>query len=364
MKRVLFVTKDKRSGMIATALAKELIRLGCEEPTIVAESLSLAEWDKAGRAVDHRGPPVFDSKNLWQIDAGKIIDKENPGVVIVGLGSPINLEARFMAEARSRNIPVVAIDDNWHAFARSPVAADLYLTIDELGKRLIGQSTFYSVADVHVMGDIALNPPKMPDPFEDFIGSLLRVKALGPVVVLATQKWGESGDIIRLALESLEISRRRVQFTVIPRIHPGASSDDKKSWEQLIDSYASKMHGSIMWLQDVGGLKWDTDRLTALADVTIAATGSGLRIAAYNGKIPVCVATPALCKKLALEQGGEQLHPLIALEPHAGIELSEPCDLFAEVEAKQDLIREGQRQLLTPTPFDPARAALEIELFL
>lgn len=359
-KRLLVATKDKRPALMASPIVRELMGFGWEEPVIVAEALSLEVWDKEGRAVSYQGPREFNPKDPWKTDIGRIFGRERPDLLLVGLSSPINLEREFMAEARHLSIPIVGIDDNWNAFRRSPVVADCYLTVDQLGSELISSDPCYATAAVEVIGDMAADNTVSPE-VEEFLGAFEHAKM--SVVILATQKWAVSTDILEIGLQSLVMSAERMgSFVVIPRIHPGASADDGKKWEKLIDSYAEKLHGSLIRLQNYSNFKWNSDHLSARAPITIAATGTGLRAAAYNRRMPVLVNTPQLVQWLKSESGGDSLHPLSRLG--AGLTLTEPCDLFARIENEGGSILGKQQELLFPVPFNPKAAATMIDLMV
>lgn len=206
------------------------------------------------------------------------------------------------------------------------------------------------------MGDLAANLT-VSEKVENLVFSL---ETRGPVIVLATQKWKESADTIRLALESFKLSdQAKREFTVIPRIHPGAALELKEEWKKTI-SIAEGFYSSrikFIWLEDEQGFKWNSDELSARATMTIAATGAGLRAAAYHGRTPVCTTSKDLACQLFAESGNDE-HPLAMFG--AGLSLKEPRDPLGFAEEAYPLVRAKQIQYLTPVRFNPEEAAERI----
>ncbi len=171
--------------------------------------------------------------------------------------------------------------------------------------------------------------------------------------ILASQKWPESDDIIRIGLESCAMSLEQgAKLVVIPRFHPGASDEDKVKWRDKVGLLIREYPDAV---QTIDG--HNADHLAALADGTFAATGSALRAAAYAGKIPLCVWTPRLAEKLKAESGMKH-HPLIT--GGTAEELTEAIDIAEFVRLDGERMRRAQEDLLVPVLFDAEKAASAI----
>lgn len=360
VKRVLLTTRDGKPGMIGTLVAKELATRGVEI-AVVAEGLSLEKWKKAGfvDAIFAEGPLKIDEP--WGISAPAILSEVRPDVVVIGLSSPIRAEAWFASATRPQGtlfpgIPLVALDDNWGATYRCPTPADLVLTIDELGKRLVEQNPAYAEHNyrVEIIGDLSASAASEPIP-QATIDAFNKAKGGADYAfLLCSQKWPESTEIIDIALASCAKSLENgAKLVVIPRFHPGASSELRNRLNEKMMLFAERYQTSVSILVDHS---ISTDHLATLADGTFAATGSALRAAAYAGKIPICVWTPALGEKLKAESGMEH-HPLLMSFGGLALGLNEPLDVVGHLFMVGDLVRTNQKKILQPVPFDVGKAA-------
>ncbi|KKU60120.1 MAG: hypothetical protein UX81_C0004G0049 [Parcubacteria group bacterium GW2011_GWA2_47_12] len=362
-KVVLFVTRDKKPGMIATRIARVLQAQGAEI-RVVAEGLSVAEWKSAGfdNCIVSEGP--LDIKEPWGMSPSLIIKAYRPDIAVIGLSSPIRSEEMFEREVirsphyRDEQLHLVALDDNWGSVNRCSVRADLVLTCDALGKRLVHQHELYknhTDEKVVIIGDLSATAATEPIP-QATIDAFNAAKGDAEYAfILASQKWPESDDIISIGshscLASLDAGSRLV---VIPRFHPGAKPKDKERWqlgmqEIIFGEFGEKYVGVI---QEIDA-RHNTDHLATLADGVFAATGSALRAAAFAGKIPLCVWTPALAEKLKAESGMEH-HSLVL--GGAALELAMSEDIVALIKECNDVVLAKQEELLTPIPFDAEKA--------
>ena len=359
-KKVLFVTRDKKPGMIAVRIAKVLQAQGAEI-RVVAEVLSVAEWKSAGfdNCIVAEGPA--DIKEPWGISAPTVLSDVRPSVTVVGLSSPIRSEAWFASAVQPQKsrtlfpgIPLVVLDDNWGATHRLSHQANLVLTCDELGKRLVSQNPAYAHHDykVEIIGDLSATAASEQIP-QATIDAFNAAKGDADYAfILASQKWPESDDIIQIGLESCALSLKSgARIVVIPRFHPGAKPEDRERWNQKVVRFSEEFPNAVKIL---GDSSINTDHLATLADGVFAATGSALRAAAFAGKIPLCVWTPALAEKLKAESGMEH-HPLVAGD--AAAELIMSGDIAALIKKCGDAIRAKQKELLIPVPFDAEKAA-------
>lgn len=360
--KVLFVTRDKKPGMIGTKIARELARQNIEI-AVVAEGLSLAEWKNAGfsEALVSEGPLKMDEP--WGVVPAPILQKVQPDVVVVGLSSPIRAEAWFAAATRGtgtlyQGIPLVALDDNWGSVYRCETAADLVLTCDRLGERLVRAHSLYKNHrddQVVIIGDLSATAATEPIP-QATIDAFNKAKGSADyVLVLASPKTPDGDDVVDVALASCAYSiREGAKLVVIPRWYPGAKPEDRERWTTKVSMFADTHPDTIQILND----SFNTDHLAALADGTFAATGSALRAAAFSGKIPICVWTPRLGEKLKAESGMKH-HPFVSVG-HCGLNLSSPGDVVELIGTAGDLIRSNQQKSLQPIPFDAAKAAAAI----
>lgn len=359
--KVLFVTRDKKPGMIAVKIAEELWCNGIEI-SIVAEGLSVAEWKKAGLddGIIAEGP--LDIKAPWDISPKDVFYDVQPDVVVCGLSSPIRSEAWFAVGARnpecSSGVPLVVLDDNWGATYQCPVQADLVLTIDQLGARLVEGNPMYKGHEyrVEIIGDLSATAANEPvsqatiDAFNTAKGDAEYA------FLLCSQKWLESEDIMTIALGSCARSLDAgAKLVVIPRFHPGAKDGDRAFWSGRMSEFGDRYHGVVQEIIDTPELTHSTDHLATLADGVFAATGSALRAAAYAGKISFCVWSQQIAKKLLFECGIER-HPLIAATVAGCCEMRAPSDVVSLVRM---LCRDTQpkQHLLAPVPFDAVKAA-------
>lgn len=356
-KKVLFVTRDKKPGMVATRIARILQAQGAEI-RVVAEGLSVAEWKGAGfdNCIVAEGP--LDIKEPWGISPPTILSQVQPGVVVVGLSSPIRSEAWFASATRPqgtlfRGIPLVVMDDNWGATYRCQVQSDLVLTIDNLGARLVEGNPVYKGHDykVEIVGDLSMSAIEEPIPRATVDAFNAAKGDAEYAFILCSQKWPESDDIISIALESCALSLKAgAKLVVIPRFHPGARPEDRERWNDMIASFA---HTYPKALSDVDP-KHNTDHLAALADGVFAATGSALRAAAYAGKFPICVWTPRLGEKLKAESGMDH-HPLFIAQ--AAMQITGRVDVVALLARHGERVHKNQKELLQPVSFDVVKAA-------
>ncbi|MDP2593360.1 MAG: hypothetical protein Q8P52_01785 [bacterium] len=342
--------------MIATRIAKELLSRGGAEITVIAEGLSVEEWRKANLPVRiyDEGPLKIDEP--WDITPSAVFLDTKPDVLMTGLSSPIRSEEIFIdADYRNGfNVPVVVLDDNWGAVNRCRFPADLVLTIDELGRRLIQECTAYAHHNyqVVVVGDLSatVSAKSVADKTKtDFSKAVVGADYS---FILLSQKWQESEDVISTALAVCAVSVQvGKKIAIVPRFHPGASEEDKKKWNGSVANFERQFPGTVRWFEGC-----DSDSLATLADGIFAATGSGLRAAAYAGKIPICVWSPHLSEKLQGESGTKH-HPLVLGGAALQVTLGQTLDVVGEIEGRQEEIQSTQKKLLRPVPFDVQVAA-------
>jgi hypothetical protein len=343
--------------MVGTRVARELARQSVEI-VVVAEGKSVDEWKNAGfnEAIVAEGP--LDIKASWDISPKDVFFSVKPDVLVCGLSSPIRSEAWFAAGAKnpecSGGLPLVYLDDNWGAIHRCQTPADLVLTIDTLGEKLVHQHELYRnhrEDQVRIIGDLSASAASEPIP-QGTIDAFNKAKGDAEYAfVLCSQKWPESDDIIDTALESCAFSLKAgAKLVVIPRWHPGAKQEDRARWTEKVLAFVDAHPNAVSILGD----SFSTDHLAALADGTFAATGSALRAAAYAGKIPICIWTPRLGQKLKAESGMEH-HPLYIHGNAFGFE--KPTHVTLQMMEKGEYVRNMQQELLQPIPFDAAKAA-------
>lgn len=354
--KVLFVTRDKKPGMIATRIAR-VLQAESAAIRVVAEGLSVAEWNGAGfdNCLVAEGP--LDIKTPWDINPDEMLKMINPDVLVTGLSSPIRMEERFVKAMAMTNLnkPVVALDDNWGAIHRCKHSVDLVLTIDELGKKLVSQCLAYAHHNykVEIIGDLSATAAQEPIP-QATIDAFNKAKGDAEYAfILASQKWPESGDIVEIGLASCALSLKAgARLVVIPRFHPGAKPEDRERWNQMVAQFSEEFPDAVKIL---GDQSINTDHLATLADGVFAATGSALRAAAYAGKISLCIWTSRIAKKLLFECGIER-HPLVAATVAGCCEMRTPRSIINLVRMLSRDTRPRQ-ELLVPIPFDAEKAA-------
>lgn len=349
MPKALFVTKDLRPVKLGIPIAEELKKLGWGI-AVVAEGSSVAEWEKAGYPLLLKGPldPV---KEPFNFDPFGVIQKSEASVIITGLSSPIHAERKVGEAVLDPQFQRhwVALDDNWGAFTRVGSGPDLWLTIDGIGAQAIRDA--HVGGEIVIMGDMAAAPPAIPEATH---AAMKKIRERHECVfILASQKWPESDDIIDLAVRSFELTAG--PYAVIPRFHPGAAPELKAAWTERVNAFELANPGAIHWIRDTESVKHNSDHLSALADATIAATGTGLRVAAHMRQFPICAWSERLSRML-LKESGLGHHPLVTAG--AALELTEPRNLYQLMaEPAGSRIRANQELFLTPVPFNPKGAA-------
>jgi len=346
---ITFVTKDLRPAEIAIQLAYAAHNRRIDVSAL-AEGKSVARWkENFEKETTDISSLTTDMSAFFNIS--KAVSSSN--IFVIGLSSPIQSElyiARLILHAR-KDCKVVAICDNWGSHNRlKGFEPHLWLACDLLEAELIMKNRG---GPIRMIGDIGLtNSLEYPE-----VRKFFNEMSDSWKVLLCSQKWEESSDVLDLALASLEMSMTAGKvgrnICLIPRWHPAAPQECKEIWTERVSQFAKEFQLDNYKKITDSLENCPTDVLAAHADMTIAATGSALRIAAQSGKIAVCATSPRLRAKLVGDVS-DFLHPLAELG--AALSLGEPINLIDTVVQRGDEIAGRARKLLLPCPFNPESA--------
>lgn len=268
---ILLVTKDKGSFNFVEPGYRELVSRG-HRVRIVAEGLSADLWPKTGAEI------VPDGKALLH------------DVIVVGTSAPANLEQQYADFANVSGIPLVLAEDSFGASSRIDADAKLIVTINNIAGELIAKGR-HKNTPWKAVGSPAVaatgTTPELEEEYRRLTGGT------GLLVLYAGQGGGFSADILAKTVELVRATERKDLYLVIKQ-HPKAQ----------IEISEEMLRGITVKTSSFG-----TDDLARIADTTFSCFGTALNVSAANGKLPVCVWTPATAEAFRQQTGLEQ-HPL------------------------------------------------------
>ncbi len=340
-RKILFVSKDMGGGNVLVPVA-EVMRDECEL-VVISEGLSARAWKKAGFELYFQGTADYRDEP-FALNASRVIDKVKPDIVVVGLGSPINLEKNFAEAANVHGIPLVWIEDFWGGSFRNTASPSMIFTLDHIGEDVIRRIPRFEKAPVSISGNLALNALQNFAIPEDLA---TRMKELKKPTVLLAGGGTSTSSVIRVVVESLKGTPG--DWTLIPRLHP--------KWAERADS-GGKTYGEI-WrelLFELGDKVVEVatpnaDALAMLCDMTVSPFSTLLLPSVVAKKIPVSIRTPEMIKDMS-GQNGLTRYPLV--EAGAVLEISYPVSfkVFGDRTLCEALIQKQVDYLTKAKPFD------------
>lgn len=300
--RILVVTKDLASQKLAASVVGKLKTESSDlQLTIVSEGKSTGAWRKFGLEPDYVFSEII-FEALEQCDTSLILDEVSPEVVMIGIGSPINLERDFLAEASKRQCLTVALEDYPGTCKRLlPSSPDLLIVPDqqaaEEADRYLNTNSGLTVV---VSGHSGLSVTDPSPVVEEFLEDI-RFKY--GYDFLATYVSGGTFSDLDLALACME----KTGGCLLPRFHPKFADrlhsyrhgTYRQLWMNQFRSRAvSYMHVDL----DIPNL---TEELVKLTDVTMGGFSNVLNTAAWHEKVVVCLDTDETFGSLYRQTGLE-----------------------------------------------------------
>lgn len=323
--RLLVVTKDIAGGRMAARVVSAIVKDNSDVLVrIVAEGKSPDVWVKAGFK-----PNWTFSENMEEARATcqtkEIVSSYRPDLIIVSIGSPVNLERDFLVVGKQLGVPVVMLEDFHRSHVRFPERPDLLVVLDDYAAELAkvtwpavetitsgSSSIFESEVDVEVKHQVE------------------RLQSCHGRVVM----FSGASTFDDLAL-SVEIMQKN-EGCLVPRFHPKLLDQVPNSdytnlsveeingrnnlqiWEDLLKPLGDRVERIG---HDGDGL---TDQIAAVADVTLSGFSSVLQTAVHRDRLAVSLDTPEVRKSLEFQTGLTGV-PMVGL----GVvhKVSEPIDL-------------------------------------
>lgn len=349
--RMLFASKDMGGAEMGVPLA-EAARANGHLVLPVLEGLAAARYEAKGFAPkpEHKGSVNFIDEP-FDFDAKLLLEEINPDVVIVTMGSPINIEDLIGAAANACMKPLAAVSDTWGSLTRAKKStANLMLTLDDVDSD-IARKNFSHPFETVVVGDHAirkLRTLKISDEIRQKMDALKRER--GKVILFAGGGADYTTPEIALLKECLKMTLG--SWVVIKRYHPKHAeriSPDGRPWGKVWDEMFAEVGDCAIELPTKEG-----DAVAALADATVSGFSTMGRTALGSYKSAVALVTPETRASHKAQTTIERWPPAVmGLAP----EVSEPCDLTPIIERRPSP-DEVNRRL---KPYDPAVALAAIE---
>jgi hypothetical protein len=313
--KIVFVTKDRGTMPMATALRRILISRGHEIVVMAREGLSSGMWQE-------EGVEPQDS-----MDVASDVD-----CFVTGLGSPIGELERDISSTYQGQVPVVWIADVGGAETRMPdrLHPNMLLACDPVAPV---SPHIESRAKVVRTGSQYLYANLGKD-----LGPVQTVRETvdGKVFLLAGQaEW--TTDVIRWLAESLKLSGNK--FKVVVRLHPKFKQQTElwAEWTRLANEDLGPWVTDAF--DDITG-SGANDKIAQVVDGTVSVFSTILLVAATTNTIPISVLTNATQAGMVEETGFNHL-PLCTVG--GAFECTEPIDL--RTLALTDSMRATQLQL-------------------
>jgi hypothetical protein len=307
--KLLLVSKDLGGAQVIVPLAE--VAMGCRNELIVVTE-GLAQWQFASSQV----PLYFQGTSNFlevpfSLDVDKLIERVEPDLVVVSLGSPINLEDKLALAANRAGVPLVLVEDCHGAHVRTAAKPQLVLTLDEYAAGLVRRA--HPQARVEIVGNPGVSLPKKADDLERAAQNtgVANLRRLG--VRTYAYVGGDpisTEEQLRLLINCLE--QTSGDWILIPRFHP--------KWVNVrCDRVPGFTYGEY-WsrlLVPLGdrvklNLPGDAHELVASVDVTIADYSTLLTFAVCCGKTAVFLETPSVIRSM-VESTGLAKFPLVEL---------------------------------------------------
>lgn len=353
IKHVLFVTKDVGGYNAVKLVYDALARMG-HTSQVYAEGVSMERWLDADKPVTFNGTKNF-LQEPFSFNAREELQKDLPDVVVVTMGSPINMENDCAIAAKEFGIPLVIVEDVWGTHARTRAVPDLMFTIDSFGQSLIQKDTRYEHTRVLIAGNAGVNNLAIPNDLRERMDAL-RFQH-GRLILFCGEGDG-TADLLRVALGSL--MRVNEEFVLIPRFHPKHAGDPIKmsAWNGMLDLFERQSLCAATHVLRLDDVK-NTDALAALCDVTISGCSTTLMHAAKHGRLAVSVDTPLTRSLLSPQVGGMyERFPGIDLGYAIHLENDPVCNLFEPLMEQAAMRRAAAKHAFASIPVEAMAAAI------
>lgn len=279
--KILFVSKDIGGSKVLIPVALANIRR-LNSNIIVTEGLASDRFEQEGLKTYFKGTVDF-QKVPFTIDAGAVLDAEQPNLVVVSVGYPIHLELEFAARTQDKKIPLVAIEDYWGISVRlQGVNPSCILTLDEYGKHILQEK--FPDSRIEIVGNSGISkiiPKKEADEFFD------ELKSVYEHVYAFVGGYDTERDV-GLLMESLK--KTNTNWCLVPRLHPKcekvAIPDSKETYGDLFKRLITPFGDRVRYAP-----RLNTDEVVVCADVTLSTFSTMLATAAYAGKTAVSIQT-------------------------------------------------------------------------
>lgn len=276
--KMLFVSKDMGGAEMGVPLA-EAAREAGHEVLLAVEGLAADRFifktieGPAGTKLEvKRFSPVFkgtvDFRDIpFTLDAEALVRKTNPDIVVVTMGSPINIEDLIGAAANACIRPLAAVSDGWGSLTRpKKCTANLMLTLDEVDAD-IAQANFTHSFETVIVGDHAirkLRTLKISDEIRQKMDALKRER--GRVILFAGGGSDYTTPEIALLVQCLK--KTPGNWVVVKRYHPKHAerkAPDGRTYREVWDENFAELGDRAIELPTNEG-----DAVAALADATVS----------------------------------------------------------------------------------------------
>ncbi|MEK7501412.1 MAG: hypothetical protein AAB777_02975 [Patescibacteria group bacterium] len=351
--RILFVSRDNggaKQSIPTTLLALER----GHEVGLVLEGLAGDRFQDAGLfGSGSKAKLLFRGlensfETPFSVEAGPVLKKFRPDVVVTTRSWPTSLESLFGCAANEVGIPLVLMEDFWNGHRSYLAKPNTIITLDEYAEKLVRRS-HPSVRTV-----IAGNPGVME---LDQIGITEEVRTrveelrarFGRVFVFAGGNPQQMTVELQLLIECLKITKN---WCLVSRPHPTIAKSEKEpgvKWSDFWNNMLKPFGEQIVSVECKMG-----ESLASLADATFSGFSLMLNTAAYARRAAISLETEACARALSETVGLAEV-PIVALG--CAHTLGEPCDL----DSRQLIRPADEANLAKLKPFAPAVAFGAIE---
>ena len=229
----------------------------------------------------------------------KLLLAQKPSVIVTGLSSPRMLETRLDQYAECRNVPLVHIEDYWGAHVRSPVLADLVITIDETAKRLVRAARQESRVAVAGFAGIAPVTPR-PSLIEKFDA----IRKTGGKILVYPDGGEECQFALPMLVDSILLSETPIYLAL--KIHPKFKTVPHPSGTGTWDDWCQTKIHPLRERARVLDLSEPTDEVVEAADGVASCYSTLLIRPAAKGKVAITLWDRIIERLLKRETGLDQ----------------------------------------------------------
>jgi hypothetical protein len=341
LKKLLFVAKDMGSANVTCPLARICIERG-HEVTTVLEGLAAGIYEKADILPYFKGTVNYIDEP-FNINAEAVLRKVKPDGVVVGLGSPINLEQSFGSAANALGIPLIECVDFWNGTNRSSAQPQVVLSIDEVDAKLSLRR--HPSAKVYIVGNPGVPQFGAVKPASE----VDRLREEFDKVYTYIGGSERTGDEIEFLVKCLH--KTGGNWCLVPRFHPKHAKREYPSrkgitygyvWaDMLVTSLGNRI---IVYLPEVKS----TESVVVASNGTFSSWSTLLTTSAQAGKVTASLWVPSARKELKELTELDQV-PLVDLGC---------CHSLVEVTDLSGLTPPDSESIAKLKPYDP-RVAYE-----